>query len=121
MSYPGDPPEPAARSSAAQQSAHEARERLRREIERVREGVEDLIGEQEGGGGGGLRQELDELRIETRVRGEMLERRLERAEAERRRAEWQFQANIEAMLDSLLREIRETADRLAGVPPRPTG
>jgi hypothetical protein len=51
----------------------------------------------------------------------MLERRLERAEAERRRAEWQFQANIEAMLDSLLREIRETADRLAGVPPRPTG
>src|SRR5262245_48529874 len=63
-----DPPEVA---------AERARERLHEEIERVRAGVEEMIAEQEGGGGEALRRELDALRAESTV---LVKRRVRKAE-----------------------------------------
>jgi len=124
-----DPPEVA---------AERARERLHEEIERVRSGVEEMLAEQEGAiGGAGLRRELDAIRDESsalvkrRVRkaerrlnkridkvdartAELAER-LDRVEQERKYAEWRIHANNEAMLDSLLREVRAIADLLTTV------
>ena len=122
-----------------------ARERLQEEIERVRIGVEEMLAEQEGGGGHGqgvnaeeLRRELDELRIETRsyvkrrvrksekrirrsvreleARSDRLEQRIDQVEADREAAEWRVHSNTEAMLDGLLEDVRAIADRLAGQP-----
>ena len=81
-----------------------------------------------------LRRELDALREETRRyvkrrvrktekriekqlskvddRTRELERRFEAFEQERKYAEWRIHTNTEAMLDSLLREVRAIADRL---------
>jgi acyl carrier protein phosphodiesterase len=123
---PGPPPISAA--------AEAARERLHEEIERVRVGVEQMLGEQEGGGDPALRRELDALReemrkyvkrrvrkVEKRLRGSMreidertsaLERRFEAFEQERRYAEWRIHTNTEAMLDGLLREVRAIGDLL---------
>src|SRR4051794_20409581 len=114
MSVPPDPPDPAAGSPQVSETAQLARERLRREIERVREGVEELLDEQAGGVGDeeSLRSELERLRIETRgyvkskvrkaekrlassvreidIRTELLEQQLEQVEAERERSEWRI-------------------------------
>jgi hypothetical protein len=65
-----------------------------------------MLAEQEGGGA--LRR-VD--RLEERLL--RLEGRLDQVEQERRYAEWRIHTNIEAMLDSLLREMRGIADRLA--------
>jgi hypothetical protein len=118
-----------------------ARERLHEEIERVRIGVEEMLAEQEGRRGQGqgvdaeeLRRELDELRIETRgyvkrrvrkaekrirrsvrdleARSDRLEQRIDQVEADREAAEWRVHSNTEAMLDGLLRDVREIADLL---------
>ena len=118
-----------------------ARERLHDEIERVRIGVEEMLAEQEGRRGHGqgvnaeeLRRELDELRIETRsyvkrkvrksekrirrsvrdleARSDRLEQRIDQVEADREAAEWRVHSNTEAMLDGLLRDVREIADLL---------
>jgi hypothetical protein len=118
-----------------------ARERLHEEIERVRIGVEEMLAEQEGRGGHGqgvdsekLRRELDALRIETRgyvkrrvrksekrirrsvreleARSDRLEQRIDQVEADREAAEWRVHSNTEAMLDGLLRDVREIADLL---------
>jgi hypothetical protein len=118
-----------------------ARERLHEEIERVRIGVEEMLAEQEGRRSQGtgvnaedLRRELDELRIETRsyvkrrvrkaekrirrsvreleARSDRLEQRIDQVEADREAAEWRVHSNTEAMLDGLLRDVREIADLL---------
>jgi hypothetical protein len=118
-----------------------ARERLHEEIERVRIGVEEMLAEQEGRRGQGqgvnaeqLRRELGELRIETRgyvkrrvrkaekrirrsvreleARSDRLEQRIDQVEADREAAEWRVHSNTEAMLDGLLRDVREIADLL---------
>lgn len=123
------------------EAAKLARERLQEEIERVRIGVEEMLAEQEGRGGHGrgvdseeLRRELDELRIETRgyvkrrvrksekrirrsvreleARSDRLEQRIDQVEADREAAEWRVHSNTEAMLDGLLREVREIANLL---------
>jgi hypothetical protein len=123
------------------EAAKLARERLHEEIERVRIGVEEMLAEQEGRRGHGpgvdaeeLRRELDELRIETRgyvkrkvrksekriqrsvreleARSDRLEQRIDRVEADREAAEWRVHSNTEAMLDGLLRDVREIADLL---------
>ncbi len=102
---------------SAEASAEQARERLREEIERVRRGIEEMLAEQgsEGQGTGegdpGLRR-LD--RLEERLL--RLEGRLEQVERERRYAEWRIHANVELMLDGLLRETRALADRLERAP-----
>jgi hypothetical protein len=126
---PGDPsPDP------PEVAAERARERLHEEIERVRVGVEEMLAEQEGGGDTDLRRELESLRdeasalIKRRVRKaerrlnkridkvdartSELEQRLDRVEQERKYAEWRIHTNTEAMLDSLLREVRAIADLL---------
>jgi chromosome segregation ATPase len=123
-----DPPEVA---------ADRARERLHEEIERVRNGVEEMIAEQEGGDVAALRGELDQLRTESRAmvkrrvrkaekrlnrridevdaRTSELAARLDRVEQERKYAEWRIHANNEHMLDGLLREVRAIADLLTTV------
>jgi hypothetical protein len=81
-----------------------------------------------------LRRELDQLRIETRGyvkrrvrksekrirrsvrdladRSDRLEQRIDQVEADREAAEWRVYSNTEAMLDGLLRDVREIADLL---------
>jgi chromosome segregation ATPase len=118
MDHPQDP------SVAAEQ----ARVRLHEEIERVRVGVEEMLTEQDGDHDHPeLRQELEEIRKETRsyvkkrlrkseARTEKqlgkLERRIDQVEADRQQAEWRIHTNTEAMLDGLLREVRAIADLL---------
>jgi hypothetical protein len=118
---------PGAGISAA---ADQARERLHEEIERVRVGVEEMLAEQGEDGDTQLRNELDEIRAETRrlvkrrirksearteKRLAKLERRIDAAENDRRYSEWRIHTNTEAMLDGLLREVRAIADLLTRV------
>ncbi len=109
-------------------AAEQARARLHEEIERVRAGVEEMLAEQGGDHDHPeLRKELDEIREETKryvkkrlrkseARMEKslgkLERRIDQVEADRRHAEWRIHTNTEAMLDSLLKEVRAIADLL---------
>lgn len=118
MDRPQDP------SAAAEQ----ARARLHEEIERVRTGVEEMLAEQGGDHDHPeLRQELDEIRAETKryvkkrvgkaerridKRLGKIERRIDQVEADRQHAEWRIHTNTEAMLDSLLKEVRAIADLL---------
>jgi chromosome segregation ATPase len=109
-------------------AAEQARQRLHEEIERVRTGVEEMLAEQGGDHDHPeLRKELDEIREETKryvkkrlrkseARMEKslgkLERRIDQVEADRQHAEWRIHTNTEAMLDSLLKEVRAIADLL---------
>jgi len=118
MDQPHDP------SAAAEQ----ARARLHEEIERVRVGVEEMLSEQGGDHDHPeLRQELDEIRAETKryvkkrvgkaerridKRLGKIERRIDQVEADRQHAEWRIHTNTERMLDGLLREVRAIADLL---------
>jgi chromosome segregation ATPase len=122
MDRPQDP------SAAAEQ----ARARLHEEIERVRTGVEEMLAEQGGDHDHPeLRQELDEIRAETKryvkkrvakaerridKRIGKIERRIDQVESDRQHAEWRIHTNTEAMLDGLLKEVRAIADLLT----RPT-
>lgn len=126
MSTHPEPPEVA---------AERARERLHEEIERVRVGVEEMLGEQENGiDDAALRLELDALRAETNAllkrrvrktekrlnkridkvdaRTRALEERLDTVEQERKYAEWRIHTNTEQMLDGLLGEVRAIANLL---------
>jgi hypothetical protein len=110
------------------EAAEQARARLHEEIERVRVGVEEMLAEQGGDHDHPeLRQELDEIRKETRryvkkrvrrsearlgKRIGKLERRIDQVEADRKYAEWRIHTNTEAMLDGLLEEVRAIADLL---------
>jgi phosphotransferase system, enzyme I, PtsP len=120
---PIEPPSRRPDTPAVSEAAERARERLHEEIERVRIGVEEMLAEQEGGGDADLRRELDEIRKETRryvkkrvrkseKRIDKLERRIDQVEQDRKYAEWRIHTNTEAMLDSLLRDVRAIADRL---------
>jgi hypothetical protein len=119
MDRPQDP------SAAAEQ----ARARLHEEIERVRTGVEEMLATEQGGDHDHpeLRQELDEIRAETKryVKKQLrkserrnekrlgkLERRIDQVEADRQQAEWRIHTNTEQMLDGLLKEVRAIADLL---------
>ena len=123
---------PAAGEPPISEAAERARERLHQEIERVRAGVEEMLAEQEVAGSGAdtaaVRRELDELRgqmrsyVKRRVRKSerridkrvgKLEDRIDQIEQDRQYAEWRIHTNTEAMLDSLLREIRSIADLLS--------
>jgi ElaB/YqjD/DUF883 family membrane-anchored ribosome-binding protein len=111
-------------------AAEQARQRLHEEIERVRSGVEEMLSEQ-GVDDAELRRELDAIRDETgrEMRGYVkkrigkvekridkrvakLERRIDQVEQDRKYAEWRIHTNNEAMLDSLLKEVRAIADLL---------
>jgi chromosome segregation ATPase len=144
MSAP-DPLEPVAPGTGkASESAQLARERLHREIERVRKGVEEMLDEQErtgrepGVSSEAVRLELIESGLATRdyvkkkvrksekklgrtvreleKRSDRLEDRIDEVEAERERAEWRIHTNTEMMLDGLLEDVRAIADRLAARP-----
>lgn len=111
-------------------AAEQARQRLHEEIERVRSGVEEMLAEQ-GSEDTNLRRELDAIRDETQretrryvkrrvgklekrldKRVGKLERRIDQVEQDRQYAEWRIHTNNEAMLDSLLKEVRAIADLL---------
>ncbi|HET7052686.1 MAG TPA: hypothetical protein VFI09_02065 [Solirubrobacterales bacterium] len=107
-------------------AAEQARQRLHEEIERVRNGVEEMLAEQ-GTDDEALRRELDALREDTRLyvkkrigraqkrtdkRLGKLERRIDQVEQDRKYAEWRIHTNNEQMLDGLLREVRAIADLL---------
>ena len=111
-------------------AAEQARQRLHEEIERVRQGVEEMLIEQDGDDAE-LRRELDAIRDEvhretrnyvkkrvgklekrTDKRLNKLERRLDQVEQDRQYAEWRIHTNTEQMLDGLLREVRAIADLL---------
>jgi len=134
---PDDPGRPMGEQSIAA-SAERARAELHAEIERVRRGVEQMLDEQHTPLNSDLRQELDAMQtdlrryVKTRIRKSQkrtdrsisrleartsnLERRLDDLAAERRQAEWRIHSDTERMLDGLLQEVREIADRLEGKP-----
>jgi hypothetical protein len=87
-------------------AAERARERLHAEVDRIRVGLEEMLAEQ---GGDPNRGRID--RLEERLF--RLEGRLDQVEQDRRHAEWRIYANIEALLDNVLRDMRAVADRLA--------
>jgi hypothetical protein len=109
-------------------AADQARARLHEEIERVRTGVEEMLAEQGGDHDHPeLRQELDEIRAETKryvkkrvgkverridKRIGKIERRIDQVESDRQHAEWRIHTNTEQMLDGLLKEVRAIADLL---------
>jgi hypothetical protein len=103
-------------------AAEQARQRLHEEIERVRQGVEGMLAEQDNGDAE-LRQELEEMKLyvkkrirksekRTDKRLSKLERRIDQVEQDRKYAEWRIHTNTEQMLDGLLREVRAIADLL---------
>jgi chromosome segregation ATPase len=109
-----------------------ARQRLQEEIERVRVGVEEMLDQD--ANAPDVRRELEALRLETRdyvkkkvrksekrvrrsireldARTDQLERRVDQVEADREAAEVRIHHGTEQMLDGLLRDVREIADRL---------
>ena len=134
---PVDPPQPSLQPAgmpAISAAADRARAQLHEEIERVRTGVEEMMAEEGGLDDAELRRELDDLREETRLyvkkrlrkserkietsvrrideRTRRLEKRIDEVEEEREQAEWRIHTDTESMLDHLLAEIREIADRL---------
>jgi chromosome segregation ATPase len=122
--------------SEVSEAAQLARQRLQNEIERVRNGVEEMLVEldSQGGSSEAIRRELDSLRTESRSyvkrkvsksekrlkksirkidrRTDELEQRIDRVEAEREEAEWRIHSNTERMLDGLLIDVRAIADLL---------
>jgi hypothetical protein len=132
---PVDPSQPSGVPSISA-AADRARAQLHEEIERVRQGVEEMLAEQSSPGDEDLRRELDALREDTRLyvkkrirrsekkmnrsvreidaRTTELEKRLDQLDAERRLAEYRIHSDTERLLDSLLQEVRAIADRLEG-------
>jgi predicted RNase H-like nuclease (RuvC/YqgF family) len=115
-------------------AAERARAQLHQEIERVRNGVEEMLAEQTAAGASdeALRRELDALREDTRLyvkkrtkrterklerridnveeRTERLEARIDQVEAERAAAEVRIHTATERMLDEVLLELRAIAN-----------
>lgn len=135
---PDDPGRPSG-EEAISASAERARAELHAEIERVRRGVEQMLDEQNAPLNSDVRRELDTIQedlrryVKARVRKsqkrtdrrvtrledrtEVLEKRMDSIDAERRLAEWRIHSDTERMLDGLLGEVRAIADRLEGNPP----
>lgn len=129
---PSRPPEEPSLSAAADR----ARAQLHEEIERVRRGVEQMLDEQNTPLNSDLRRELDTMQedvrryVKARIRKsqkrtdrsisrledrtEVLEKRLDGLDAERRLTEYRIHSDTERMLDGLLQEVRGIADRLEG-------
>jgi chaperonin cofactor prefoldin len=123
-------------------AAERARAQLHEEIERVRNGVEEMLSEQAVAGeeDEALRRELDVLREDTRLfvkkrtkrverkldhridgveqRTERLEARIDEVEADRAAAEVRIHTQTERMLDELLTELRAIAELLSRRPGR---
>lgn len=138
---PLDPP-PQGNPPPISLAAERARAQLHEEIERVRNGVEEMLAEQSAAGAEdeALRRELDTLREDTRLfvkkrtkrverkldrridgveqRAERLETRIEEVEADRAAAEIRIHAQTERMLDELLAELRSIADLFSRRPTR---
>jgi predicted nuclease with TOPRIM domain len=117
-------------------AADRARAELHAEIERVREGVEEMLSEQNQPLDLDLRRELDSIREETRLyvkkrvrktekklersiqkiddRTTQLAQRIDQVEADREAAEFRIHSDTERMLDGLLDEVRSIADLLTG-------
>src|SRR4051794_5168087 len=134
---PDDPARPSGEESISA-SAERARAQLHEEIERVRRGVEQMLDEQNAPLNSDIRRELDTMQedlrryVKTRLRKsqkrtnrrvgrledrtEILEKRLDSIDAERRLTEWRIHTDTERMLDGLLGEVRGIADRLEGKP-----
>lgn len=115
-------------------AADRARAQLHEEIERVRQGVEEMLDEQSNPLDVDVRRELDSIREETRLyvkkrvrktekklersiakidaRTEQLEQRIDQVEADRQAAEARIHNDTELMLDGLLQEVRSIADLL---------
>jgi len=132
----GSDPDPDGRDLS--DAAQVARQLLHEEIERVRVGVEEMLDTEPDS----VRRELEALRLETRDyvkrkvgkaqkklkrslremddRADRIERRIDQVEADRQAAEVRIHHGTEQMLDGLLHDVRSIADRLAGVPVRPT-
>lgn len=130
----GTDPHPAAPGMS--EAAQVARQRLHEEIERVRVGVEEMLETEPDS----VRRELEALRLETRdyvkrrvrksekklkrslremdARAGRIEQRIDQVEADRQAAEVRIHNGTEQMLDGLLRDVREIADRLAAAPTR---
>lgn len=135
---PDDPSRPGSEESISA-AAERARAELHQEIERVRRGVEQMLDEQNAPLNSDIRRELDTMQedlrryVKTRLRKsqkrtnrrvsrledrtEVLEKRLDSIDAERRLTEWRIHSDTERMLDGLLQEVRVIADRLEGRPP----
>ena len=114
-------------------AADRARAQLHEEIERVRQGVEEMLDEQNPLDAD-VRRELDSIREETRLfvkkrvrktekklersiaeidaRTQQLEQRIDQVEADRQAAEARIHNDTEQMLDGLLQEVRSIADLL---------
>ena len=138
--FPDDPGNPPGEESISA-SAERARAELHAEIERVRRGVEQMLDEQNAPLNSDIRRELDTMQedlrryVKSRVRKsqkrtdrrvgrledrtELLEKRLDSIDAERRMTEWRIHSDTERMLDGLLGEVRAIADRLEGKPAQP--
>jgi predicted nuclease with TOPRIM domain len=115
-------------------AADRARAQLHEEIERVRQGVEEMLSEQGEPLNSDLQRELDSVREETRLyvkkrvrktekklersvqkidqRTQRLEQRIDQVEADRQAAEFRIHSDTERMLDGLLQEVRGIADLL---------
>ena len=135
---PDDPSRPSGEESISAAAEH-ARAQLHEEIERVRRGVEQMLDEQNAPLNSDLRRELDTMQedlrryVKTRVRKsqkqtnrrvsrledrtEVLEKRLDSMDAERRLTEWRIHTDTAHMLDGLLGQVRAIADRLEGKTP----
>jgi hypothetical protein len=136
--FPDDPDRPSGEESISA-SAERARAELHAEIERVRRGVEQMLDEQNTPLNSDIRRELDTMQddlrryVKSRIRKSQkrtdrrvtrledrtatLEQRLDSMDAERRMTEWRIHSDTERMLDGLLQEVREIADRLEGKAP----
>jgi len=128
---PADPSLSGAPSISA--AADRARAELHEELERVRQGVEEMLAES-GRADPDLQRELDSIREETRLyvkkrvrrtekklnrsiakidaRQDALETRIDEVEADRVAAEVRIHAGTERLLDGLLQEVRTIADLL---------
>jgi hypothetical protein len=135
--YPADPSLPSGTPSVAA-AADRARAELHQELERVRQGVEEMLAEQSQSIDPELRRELDSIREETRLyvkkrvrktekklersirrvedRTSTLEARIDQVEIDRQAAEYRLHTETERMLDGLLQEVRAIADLLTGSP-----
>jgi hypothetical protein len=135
-------PTPAGDQPPISLAAERARAQLHDEIERVRNGVEEMLAEQGAASAEdeALRRELDALREDTRLfvrkrtkrverklggridgveaRTERLEARIEEVEADRAAAEVRIHGQTERVLDELLAELRTIAELLSHRPPR---
>jgi chromosome segregation ATPase len=133
-------PTPAEDQPPISLAAERARAQLHDEIERVRNGVEEMLAEQSAAGAEdeALRRELDALREDTRLfvkkrtkrverklgdridgveeRTERLESRVEQVEADRAAAEVRIHNQTERVLDELLAELRTIAELLSRRP-----